>query len=785
MEKKVMSKRSIALWITAAAVCLLLLLAALFVPKSSNLPLEVNFTATAGEGGTVEVVRGKKEKYHVGDEVTVEAKASEHYRFAGWVDLLNETPNEIISIESTYTFVLERSVEINAIFYMKTQFPIYAHIPTELGEMILDYGSKEGDDYNWLHLDPIERENWTFEGWFLDAEYTKELNAENYEAYINADPAPTEVHIYAKMTRDTATVNFTFYVVNGEKEVATDVTNPNVGPFYAGTVLELLPATKASEEVYAYHFDKYYTDEELTIEYTPVVLTKGAVINVYGKFTRQNITTHTVTWKVEGVTVETDTAVLYNDHPSYDGATPTKEGTAQFTYTFKGWAVENTEVVVDLAEYVVTADVVFVALFDETTKQYEIKFVNSDGTEIEKQTLDYGAMPVAPATNPTHPTAQAYPGKVDTYYNDAKVYTFKGYTPEITAVNAAATYTAVYEERALESYNYALIAKGDVLNGMTIVKGKALELHETITPTKITIGGKDFDSAYYMDDSLTTEATVDTIRAGLNKETTLNIYVKLTAFVAPTVANSLAEINTALGIELTAEQLPEPAIEGLKTIEVMKPEAARAALVPSDKEYVTLKVGYDTIEHAENAYIMYDVADVENVAFITTDYVEQTAYFTIKIAKAVEETVSETKTAVLTFGQNRDSNTQGSLTQDKLVNDTGLSIGVDASSKVYYTAGNSLKLGSGTAEANAIYVTFTFDANISISFVTISASTNKESDKVEMTVNGLYDNKLVTNIWDDHQYDLTEASNVITIGTKTPKKAFYLDTITFTYTLNA
>lgn len=48
---------------------------------------------------------------------------------------------------------------------------------------------------------------------------------------------------------------------------------------------------------------------------------------------------YTVTWKnADGEVLEVDTKVKAGSTPSYDGATPTKVGDAQYTYEFSGWS---------------------------------------------------------------------------------------------------------------------------------------------------------------------------------------------------------------------------------------------------------------------------------------------------------------------------------------------------------------------------------------------------------------------------------------------------------------
>ena len=56
----------------------------------------------------------------------------------------------------------------------------------------------------------------------------------------------------------------------------------------------------------------------------------------------------TITWKnFDGTILETDKDVKKGTIPTYDGTTPTKPSDTQFTYTFKGWDPEITEVTKD------------------------------------------------------------------------------------------------------------------------------------------------------------------------------------------------------------------------------------------------------------------------------------------------------------------------------------------------------------------------------------------------------------------------------------------------------
>lgn len=488
----------------------------------------VEFNIAAEEGGTFEIVSGQRNTYIVGDEVTVKAIAYEHYSFVGWVNKASKNPKEIISTQLTYTFKLTDNTDLVAVFYIKTQLPIYAHIPTELGEFVTYYGSKESGDYTWLSLDDVTMEYWTFGGWFLDDTYETKLDATNLDAYLNVDPKPTQIDIYAKLTHNEVKVNFVFYVVNGETELVTEgITNPNVGPFYEGKELVLKDASMASTETYAYDFQGWFTDEGLTTSYTTITLSDE--VTIYGKFLRRNITKHTVTWKVNGDVVETDESVVYGSVPTYDSEQPSKDKTAQYTYSFKGWKVEGTDdsAIITLGDYKVTEDVIFVAVFEESVNSYTVKFVDYDGTTVLKEeTLNYGETPTAPTSTPNHGGLSVDPRDEKSFYDDTNLYTFTGWDKDISSVTGDTTYTATYSTRALYNYSYTIKVVGDVLNG-TSWSGHAKELHEDIIPTSQKIDNISYKATYYKDEAMTTEMTDELLATALDKDNTLVIYVTL------------------------------------------------------------------------------------------------------------------------------------------------------------------------------------------------------------------------------------------------------------------
>ena len=153
----------------------------------------------------------------------------------------------------------------------------------------------------------------------------------------------------------------------------------------------------------------------------------GPASTTPGYFTKGHAPlTYTVTWKnYDGTTLETDEDVEEGTTSSYDGATPTKTATAQYSYTFSGWDKKITAV---------TGDVTYTAQFTETTNTYTVTWIDGDGNTLTTDTVAYGETPVYSGATPTKTATAQYS------------YTFSGWDKEITAVTGNATYTAQFTE---------------------------------------------------------------------------------------------------------------------------------------------------------------------------------------------------------------------------------------------------------------------------------------------------------------------------------------------------
>ena len=155
--------------------------------------------------------------------------------------------------------------------------------------------------------------------------------------------------------------------------------------------------------------------------------------------------------------------VTYGETPNYNGETPTKPATAEFTYTFAGWSPAIT---------MVEGAQTYTATYSSVKNQYEVIFQIEDGTELQRSNVTYGETPVYAGATPTKDATAEY------------TYTFAGWSPAITAVEGAQTYTATFNS---VKNQYEIIFQnedGTILQRTNVAYGE-MPKYTGSTPTKL------------------------------------------------------------------------------------------------------------------------------------------------------------------------------------------------------------------------------------------------------------------------------------------------------------
>ena len=213
----------------------------------------------------------------------------------------------------------------------------------------------------------------------------------------------------------------TFKSEDGESTLQTGPVEKSTAPVFGGET-----PTKVSTDEWNYTFDGWSTAANGGGTFYAI----GSLPNVTAAatyFAHFNATkrTYAVTWlDGDGEPIATG-PVEYGVLPTYSGATPTKTGTAQYSYTFnETW---------DPTPVAVTGPATYTAQFDATVNNYSVTWNNWNDSPLEYDaSVAYGATPEYNGETPTKPA-------------DAEnTYAFSGWAPAVAAVTGNAVYTAQF-----------------------------------------------------------------------------------------------------------------------------------------------------------------------------------------------------------------------------------------------------------------------------------------------------------------------------------------------------
>lgn len=210
-------------------------------------------------------------------------------------------------------------------------------------------------------------------------------------------------------------------------------------------------------------FKGWYNSEDIRVKPTTVFSSDQTVNAVYMNATDIYWTINFFNTDVNSTLLETK-QYQHGSIVAYEGETPTKETTAKYTYTFKGWNVEPTNAVEDFDYY---------AVYDSTIRSYLIIFKDYDGSEISSSAFEYGTIPSCSKTPSRTATAEW-------------IYTHKGWKPALDYVTESTAYTATYDSTKVEY-------KVTFMNGVDIIDSQMVPYGDAATaPTNVTREGYRF-----------------------------------------------------------------------------------------------------------------------------------------------------------------------------------------------------------------------------------------------------------------------------------------------------
>lgn len=154
--------------------------------------------------------------------------------------------------------------------------------------------------------------------------------------------------------------------------------------------------------------------------------------------------------------------------PEYTWETPTREATAQYTYTFAGW---NPTV------WPISKKTIYTATYTATVNKYTITWKDYDNSMLDEQEVDYWATPVYAWETPTRAG-----------------YTFIWWTPEVATVTWNAVYTATYEAES-EAENATLYLSNTDME-LAIYVDDSVEAVQSLTLPVQT------DTVFYVNDNI-------------------------------------------------------------------------------------------------------------------------------------------------------------------------------------------------------------------------------------------------------------------------------------------
>ena len=176
----------------------------------------------------------------------------------------------------------------------------------------------------------------------------------------------------------------------------------------------------------------------------------------------QHITSVLNYYTYDGTTLLYTESITDGGNGTYN-ATPSRTATAQYSYSFIGWSLnQDSETADSNATKNVSADRNVYAAYSKTVRTYTVYWRNADNTLLETDNnVPYGSMP-------------QYNGATPTYQGRTSI----GWSPSISAVVSNVTYTATY----VPTYQVNFYNESTLLQTVTVEEGNTAT-YTGATPT--------------------------------------------------------------------------------------------------------------------------------------------------------------------------------------------------------------------------------------------------------------------------------------------------------------
>lgn len=260
--------------------------------------------------------------------------------------------------------------------------------------------------------------------------------------------------------------------------------------------------------------DKVYSlPKQMTFDKGDITITDDHGDNSYGYTERTYLTTFL---NADGSVLQSG-KTSYLSLPVYEGETPVKAMSQEFTYVFSGWTPALVEA---------TADASYTATFSSSSNTYLVIFANYDDTVLQMGELAYGTLPVYTGNTPSRPN--------DAYGS----YSYLGWDKPLTTVNDQIVYYAKYQKTANTVNIRFLNFDGSLIANQLCDYGD-VPVYKGDTPTR---EAKDEKTAYEFSgwSPVLSEATADSDYTATFKEVarqyTVSYYVGDTLLSSTSVA---------------------------------------------------------------------------------------------------------------------------------------------------------------------------------------------------------------------------------------------------------